>query len=78
MECFCFGSWYYPAFLDEISQEADEISQEADEISQEADDSLLQDSIFDEFGDLQQQVVQHLDVIWDSSPTETGEHTFHA
>ena len=33
-----------------------------DEINQEADDSVLQDTIFDEFGDLQQQVVQHLDV----------------
>ena len=49
-----------------------------DEINQEADDSLLQDSIFDEFGDLQQQVVQHMDVFWDSSLEETGEHTFHA
>ena len=49
-----------------------------DEINQEADDSLLQDSIFDEFGDLQQQVVQHLDVFLDSGPAETGEHTFHA
>ena len=49
-----------------------------DEINQEADDSLLQDSIFDEFGDLQQQVVQHLDVFWDSGTAETGEHTFHA
>ena len=28
-----------------------------DEINQEADDSLLQDSILDEFGDLQQQAV---------------------
>ena len=43
-----------------------------------ADDSLLQDSIFDEFGDLHQQVVQHMDVFWDSIPVETGEHTFHA
>ena len=49
-----------------------------DEINQETDDSLLQDSIFDDFGDLQQQVVQHLDVFWDSSPAEAGEHTFHA
>ena len=49
-----------------------------DEINQEADDSLLQDSVFDEFGDLQQQVVQHLDVFWEPSPAETGEHTFHA
>ena len=49
-----------------------------DEINQQADDSLLQDSIFDEFGDIQQQVVQLLDVFWDSSLAETGEHTFHA
>ena len=49
-----------------------------EESHQEADDSLLKDSMFNEFGDLHQQVVQHLDVVWDSSPTETGEHTFHA
>ena len=49
-----------------------------EEIHQEADDSLLKKSMFDEFGNLHQQVVQHLDVFWDSSPTETGEHTFHA
>ena len=49
-----------------------------DEINQEADDSMLQDSIFDKFGDLQQQVVQHLDVFWGSVPAEIGEHTFHA
>ena len=48
------------------------------EIQQEADDSLLKDSIFDEFGDLHQRVVQHLDIFWDSIPTEIGEHTFHA
>ena len=47
-------------------------------INQEGDDSLLQDFIFDEFGDLQQQLVQHLDVFWDSRPAESGEHTFHA
>ena len=43
-----------------------------DEINKEAHDSLLQDSIFHEFGDLQQQVVQHLDVFWDPSPEEMG------
>ena len=48
-----------------------------DEINQEADDSLLQDKFFDEFGDLQQQVVQHLDVLWDSGPAVNGEHTLH-
>ena len=49
-----------------------------DEVNQEADESLLQDSSFHEFGDLQQQVVVHLEVFWDSSPVETGESTFHA
>ena len=49
-----------------------------DEIKQEADDSLLQESILDEFGGLQQQVVQHLHVFWDSSLAQAGEHTFHA
>ena len=34
-----------------------------DEINQEADDSLLQDTIYDELGDFQQQVVQYLDVL---------------
>ena len=34
--------------------------------------------MFDEFGDLHQHMVQHLDVFWESSPAETGEHTFHA
>ena len=33
--------------------------------------------MFDEFGDLHQQVVQLLNVFWDSGPTQTGEHTFH-
>ena len=47
-----------------------------EEIQQEADDSLLKDSMFDEFGDLDNSVVQHLDSVWDSSPTET-EYTFH-
>ena len=49
-----------------------------EDIHQEADDSLLQDSMFDEFGDLHQCVMQHLDVFWDSGPTETGKHTVHA
>ena len=48
------------------------------EINQEADDSLLQDSICDEFGDLQLQVVQHLDLFWHPSLAETGKHTIHA
>ena len=64
MGCFCFGSGITPSLLDEINQDAD--------------DSLFQDSIFNEFGDLQQQVVQHLDVFWESSPAETGEHAVYA
>ena len=47
-----------------------------EEIHQEANDSLLQDSILDEFGELPQQVVQQLDVFWDPMPAETGEHPF--
>ena len=35
-----------------------------EEINQETDDSLLQDSIFDEFGELQHRVVQQLTVFW--------------
>ena len=34
--------------------------------------------MFDEFGDIHQRVVQHLNIFFDSSPTESGEHTFHA
>ena len=49
-----------------------------DEINQEVDDSLHQDSLSDEFIDLHQRVVKHLDVFWDLSTTETGEHAFHA
>ena len=48
-----------------------------EEINQESDDSLLEDSIFDEFGELQHRVVQQLNIFWDSNPTECGEHTFH-
>ena len=46
-----------------------------EEINQETDDSLLQDSTFDEFGELQHRVVQQLNVFWDSNSTESGEHT---
>ena len=49
-----------------------------DEINQEVDDSLLQDSIFDDFGDLQQLVVKYLDFFWDSGTAETGDDLFHA
>ena len=48
-----------------------------EEVNQETDDSLLQDSIVDEFGELQHSMVQQLNVFWDSNSTETGEHTFH-
>ena len=48
-----------------------------EEINQETDDSLVQDSIFDEFGELQRRVVQQLNVFWDSNSTESGEHTSH-
>ena len=48
-----------------------------EEINQDTDDSLLQDSIFDEFGELQHRVVQQLNVFWDSNPAESGKHTFH-
>ena len=48
-----------------------------EEINQENDDSLHQDSIFHEFGELQHMVVQHLNIFWDSTPTQSGEHTFH-
>ena len=41
------------------------------------DDSLLQEFIFDEFGELQHRVVQQMNVFWDSNSTESGEHTFH-
>ena len=47
-----------------------------EEIHQEADDSLLKDFVFDEFGDLHQQVVQPLDVFWDSSPIKLGSILF--
>ena len=48
-----------------------------EEINQESDDSLLQDSIFDEFGELHHRVTQQLNIFWDSKSTESGEHTFH-
>ena len=51
-----------PSLLEEINQESD---------------SLVQDSIFDEFGELQHRVVQQLNIFWDSKSTESGEHTFH-
>ena len=46
-------------------------------INQESDDSLLQDSIFDEFGELHHGVIQQLNIFWDAESPESGEHTFH-
>ena len=48
-----------------------------EEINQESDDSLLQDSIFDAFGELQHRVIQQLNIFWDSKSAESWEHTFH-
>ena len=48
-----------------------------EEINQETDDSLLQDSIFDEYGELQHRAEQKLNIFWDSQLTESGEHTFY-
>ena len=48
-----------------------------EEINQESDDSLLQDSIFDEFRELQHRVIQQLNIFWDPKSAESGEHTFH-
>ena len=47
------------------------------EIHQDSDDSLLQDSIFDEFGELQHRVIQQLKIFWDATPTDSGKHTLH-
>ena len=46
-------------------------------LKKSSDDSLLQDSTFDHFGELQHRVVQQLNIFWDPNPTESGEHTFH-
>ena len=48
-----------------------------EETNQENDDSLLQDSIFDEFGELHHWVIQQLNLFWDAKSTESGEHTLH-
>ena len=48
-----------------------------EEINQESDDSLLQDSIFDDYGEPKHRVVQQFNIFRDSNPTESGEHTFH-
>ena len=46
------------------------------EINQDNDASLLQDSMFDEYGELQHRAVLKLNIFWDPHPTESGEHTF--
>ena len=49
-----------------------------EEIKQEADDSLLKDSMIMNLNIFTKREIQHLDGFGDSSPSETGEHTFHA
>ena len=46
------------------------------EINQDNDTSLRQDSMFDEYGELQDRAIQKLNIFWDPYPTESGEHTF--
>ena len=48
-----------------------------EETNQESDDSLLQDSIFDDFGELHHRVIQQLNIFCYAKPTESGEHTLH-
>ena len=48
-----------------------------EDINQESDDSLLQDSIFDEFGELHHRVIQQSNIFWDATYTESREHTLH-
>ena len=46
-----------------------------EDINQQSDDSLLQDSIFDEYGDLHHRAIQTLNVFCDLPPLPSGEHT---
>ena len=46
-----------------------------EDINQQSDDSLLQDSIFDEYGDLHHRATQTLNVFCDLPPLPSGEHT---
>ena len=48
-----------------------------EEINQDNDASLLQDFMFDEYGELQHRAVKKLIIFWYPHPTESGEHTFH-
>ena len=46
-----------------------------EDINQQSDDSLLQYSIFDEYGDLHHRAIQTLNVFCDLPPLPSGEHT---
>ena len=48
-----------------------------EEINQDNDDTFLQDSMFDEYGELQHRAIQKSNVFWDPHPTESGDQTFH-
>ena len=47
-------------------------------INQHSDDSLLQDSIFDEYGDLHHRAIQTLNIFCDLPSLPSGEHITHA
>ena len=47
-----------------------------EEFNQGNDDSILQDSIFDEYGELQPTAVQKLNTFWDPQPKNLGSTLF--
>ena len=49
-----------------------------EDINQHSDDSLLQDSIFDEYGDLHHRAIQTLNIFCDLPSLPSGEPTTHA
>ena len=49
-----------------------------EDINQHSDDSLLQDSIFDEYGDLHQRAIQTLNIFCDLPSLPSGEPITHA
>ena len=49
-----------------------------EDINQHSDDSLLQDSIFDEYGDLHHRAIQNLDIFCDFPSLPPGEPTTYA
>ena len=49
-----------------------------EDINQHSDDSLLQDSIFDEYGDLHQRAIQTLNIFCDLPSPPSGEPLTHA